>query len=69
MRGHYHPDTIANINHMRRSTALTRYRRKVARCEKLLVSARYLILEMLGTGRTLSDNRLLDGIEKEIQQK
>lgn len=64
-----HPETIANINRMRRSAALHRYRRKMARCERLLISARYLILEMLGTGRTLSDNRLLTEIEEEIGRK
>ena len=69
MISRYHPDTLADVNHLRRSTALAKYRRKVDRCEKLLVSARYLILEMLGAGQTLSDRRLLNDIEEEIRRR
>ena len=66
------PEVIANINHMRRSTALAKYRRKLVRCERLLIAAHYLIVELSrygNVGLTLSDNRVLHDIEEEIGHK
>jgi len=65
-----HPDTIESITQARRVNARNSYkqRRKVQRCERLLIAAHYLILELLPYHAPMShsDGQLLNDIEEEI---
>jgi hypothetical protein len=57
-------ETIANISAMRRSDANARYRRKIQRCERLLIAAHYLIShsKVVDSG----DEKLLADIRDEL---
>lgn len=62
------PDTITNINTMRRTNTLHRYTRKISRCEKLLMAARHLIIHY-HLPQDSHDDQLIRDIEMEIGRK